>query len=88
MLSAYEEAAPGAAERILSEAENQAAHRRSLETTLVEANVAWHKRGQISALLVAMTGLIGGMALVAFDKPTLGFGTVITAVGGLVGLFA
>lgn len=47
----YEAALPGCAERIVSMAEEQAAHRRALESRVITENLAAERRGQISLSL-------------------------------------
>lgn len=56
MLREYDEAIPGAGERILCEAERQAEHRRAMESKLVEGTVSWNKRGQTFAFVVVLPG--------------------------------
>lgn len=57
-LQQYEHIFPGAAERILKMAENQAAHRQALENKLVDSNIGNSRRGQYFGLIIGMTGLI------------------------------
>ena len=86
-LSEYERIAPGTAERIIRMAEDQAAHRRTLESKVVDSNVRLEARGQILAFAIAMTALIGGIGLMAFDKSVSGAATSITAIATLAGIF-
>lgn len=44
-------------------------------------------RGQILLFTVVLVALIGGIALIAIGKDTLGLVPVIGAIGGLGGLF-
>lgn len=41
-------------------AEEQAAHRRELESLVIAGNVAAERRGQVSAFLLALAAIIGG----------------------------
>ena len=87
ILLEYDQAIPGAGERILRESERQSEHRRSMESKLVEGSVSWNRRGQTFAFVVVLTALIGGMWLVVLDRPIWGLGTLITAIAGLAGSF-
>ena len=93
-LGGYEDIVPGAADRIITMAESQLAHRHEQDTerlgqesTRLNADVKLEGRGQWMAFMVAMTALLGGMGLLAFDKSVAGLTTTIGAVAGIIGLF-
>jgi len=77
----YEDALPGASERILSMAERQQAHRISTENTIVKDNFGLGKRGQIIGALLAFSCLASATALGLFGHVwlagLLGGGTMI-----------
>lgn len=91
LLRSYEDACPGAAQRLIAMAEEQGTHRRRLEEKMANAGEAAmklqfteNKRGQISAVAVAFAFLIAGVWVVvsghAWPGAVLGLG------GGGVGL--
>jgi uncharacterized membrane protein len=87
ILDGYEKVVPGAAERILAMAENQAGHRQKLESIAV-------KSGARDSLLGLIFGLIIGLFSVACGTycVTKGYsipGTILGGTGlvGLVGVF-
>lgn len=86
-LSAYERIIPGAAERIVQMAELQADHRRAMESKVVESGVRLVSRGQIFGFIAVMTALVGGIGLMAFDKPIWGAAVSLTALTSLAGVF-
>lgn len=78
-LGGYEDIVPGAADRIITMAENQLAHRHEQDTerlghesTRLSADIKLEGRGQWMAFVVALTALLGGMGLLAFDKSVAG----------------
>jgi uncharacterized membrane protein len=87
ILARYDEVVPGAANRILTMAEQQSAHRRDLEHAVVTSNVKLAARGQQLTFVLAMVALVGGFYLVSIDKDAEGIGSIVTAVAGLVGVF-
>jgi uncharacterized membrane protein len=68
ILAKYDQIVPGAAERIIKMAENQALHRMSLEKTVIGSDVKKSERGQIFGLIVALFGLVVGLILGLFDR--------------------
>lgn len=68
-LAQYEEALPGAADRILTEFEKEAANRRRLEEKAVHSNIKLAERGQWIGLIVALSSLAGSGLLIYADKP-------------------
>lgn len=73
----YEEICPGAADRIIKMAENQAAHRQQLEKDIYNNRFTLGKRGQNCAVLVTITAFITS-AYCAY----LGESVVAITIGG------
>lgn len=84
---AYEHTLPGAADRILTMAEKQQEHRHLQQSVRLTLDGARERRGQWMGFLVAVSGIIGGVTLIMFDKPVAGFTTLVGAIGSIVGLF-
>ncbi len=78
---------PGAADRLLAMAEKQQEHRHSQQSIRLTLDGARERRGQWMGFLVTVSGIIGGVTLIMFDKPVAGFTTLVGAIGSIVGLF-
>ncbi|HZL48592.1 MAG TPA: DUF2335 domain-containing protein [Solirubrobacteraceae bacterium] len=76
MLARYNDALPDGADRIVKMAEDQSAHRRTIES-----------RGQIFGFTLALVAIVGGIALIADGKSAEGLVPLVSALAGLVGLF-
>jgi uncharacterized membrane protein len=87
MLTQYNEAFPGCAERIVAMAERQAAHRQEIEKTAIRSNARRELTGQVFGLVIALTAILCGAYLALHDKPVAGLGTIIGTVASLVGVF-
>lgn len=87
MLQAYEDIVPGAAERILSMAENQLAHRHHQESVRLSADVKLESRGQWMALGMVVTALALGGGLIAVGESAAGVATILGAAAGIGGVF-
>lgn len=87
ILQQYNEILPGAAERVFSLTEKQAAHRMNLENSIVQAQIRESSRGQTFALIIAVLGL-GSAAFLGFhDKTTIASIFAGSTVLGLVTAF-
>ena len=86
-LREYEKILPGSADRVIKMAEEQAQHRRQLETLISASNTKLEGRGQIFGFVIAMTALIGGGYIMASGQSVGGAAVAISAVAGLSGLF-
>lgn len=86
-LEKYNQALPGAAERILAMAEKQQDHRQELEQKVVFSNAAAQKQGLYLGFVVAMTAILGGVWLISIGKEATGLVSIITAITSLVGVF-
>jgi uncharacterized membrane protein len=62
-LKAFDDVVPGAAERILAMAERQAAHRQSIEASVIEEQLQQSRRGQNYAFSLSMAALLIGGAM-------------------------
>lgn len=91
LLAGYERACPGSADRIVKMAEEEAQHRRSIESAIVRAQeneskgeFAEARRGQICALLVVLVTVGAAVYLAAIGQATaasiMGVGGVSTIV--------
>ena len=83
----YNNVLPGAADRIMKMAEQQATHRRSIEAAVITGNIKAQARGQsLGALVVIAAMLIGGF-LIYSGRPTEGFVSMFTPLAVIAGLF-
>lgn len=73
ILLGYEQACPGAANRIIRMAENQSGHRQKLETKVVSSNISNEKTGMYYAYILTFLFMVIGAGLLYFDKPTAGY---------------
>jgi uncharacterized membrane protein len=86
-LAQYNSAFPGCAERIVKQAEEQSRHRQNLEQLTINANIASQDRGQWMAFTLALLILVGGFALIFFEKSVLGTVFIGTDIAATVGIF-
>lgn len=86
-LAKYEQVLPGAADRIIRMAEQQAAHRQSLEKAAILSSVTMQKWGLGSAFVLAMTAIGGGICLSLKGMSGAGLTAIISALAALVGVF-
>lgn len=87
MLKEYEEVLPGSAERILSMAERQSAHRQEIEKTVIKSKSISEIAGVIFAGLIASAVIAGGLFLIYSGLSVEGFISILAALGSLVGVF-
>lgn len=81
----YEQVCPGAADRILSMAEREEAHRHDTEDRIVDSIIRQSKLGQIFAFSIALGSLGTVIFSLVIDKP---FGAVAPAILALTSLSA
>jgi uncharacterized membrane protein len=79
----YNNAFPGAAERILSMAEKEADHRRQGEDKLIKIS----GRGQIFALIISILSLGAVCLSILFSQPVASIAPAIIAITGLASIF-
>jgi uncharacterized membrane protein len=87
VLREFEDILPGSAERIFKQFEVQAEHRRRSETKVIASNTFTQKLGAVSASLVGIGGMAGGIWLVSHGRSVTGFGTLVVALGSIAGTF-
>ncbi len=87
ILIKYNEALPGAADRIIAMAEKQSDHRQTLEAAVVASNCHAQKSGPIYGFIICMSAIIGGTYLVAIGKQATGLAAIITALASLAVVF-
>jgi len=85
--SGYEQALPGAANRILAQAEQEAEHRRRNEDQIVQHSIRKSGRGQIFAFILALISL----GLICFSilktQPIAAIVPAIIAISSLIAVF-
>ena len=87
MLKHFDEIIPGAAERILVMAENQAKHRQKIETTIVSSGTRDSLIGLIFGFLLGIATIIGGVIIALNVHATAGTFMGITGMACLAGVF-
>lgn len=87
ILARYNDAVPDGAERIITLAERQAAHRMALESRVVDADIKRSNLGLGAGLLVALAGLFASFLMV--DRGNAVAGAVVASLdlAGLVAVF-
>ncbi|EIJ38524.1 putative membrane protein [Galbibacter orientalis DSM 19592] len=84
----YNSVIPNGADRIMKMAENQQAHRISIENRVVASQSAQSKLGQVFGLIIGLVGIGCGTFLAATGEPTIGGiiagGTVVSLVSVFV----
>lgn len=78
-LKGYEDVLPGAANRIITMAEEQSAHRRQIEKQVVAARTRDSLLGIIGAVILSVLILVGGVICILANHDTAG-GFIITSV--------
>lgn len=87
LLAKYNEVIPNGAERIIAMAEKQSAHRESIESRVVNGNVANQTRGSYFAFILALVAILCGFFLIHEGRSGAGLASIITSVAGLVSVF-
>ncbi len=87
ILEEYEAALPGAADRIISMAEKQAAHRMALEALVIGGDSQRSRLGIIFGFIITLAALGGAVFLIYNDKNVAGLILATTAIVGLVSAF-
>ncbi len=84
ILRKYDELLPGAADRILKQAENQTSHRIDIEKKVIQNNIINSRLGLIFGFIIGILGIGGGIYLtvLGFDVfgPILGTGTLASLI--------
>ncbi len=87
VLKGYEEASVGAAERIISMAEKEQAHRHAQTDKELKSIVALTALGQVFAFVIGLAGILAGVFLIWSGKGIEGFGVFLTCLATLVGVY-
>lgn len=87
ILRQFEEIVPGAAERIFTQFEEQSAHRRAMEAQVIRSNAFSQRLGSISASLIGILGVGGGIWLTYAGKNLAGLASVIATLAALTGVY-
>jgi len=81
----YERILPGAADRILKMAENQAGHRQTLERRALSGDLIKVMMGTVLAYITFAGAMGGAVYLLANDKPLYGLAALAAALGAAFG---
>lgn len=87
VLAKFDQVVPGGAERILAQFEAQRTHRQRIELKVINSNTFVQVFGAISALLLGLLAIGGGLFLVHEGKSLEGFGAFFTGLAALVGVY-
>jgi uncharacterized membrane protein len=87
LLAKYNEVIPNGAERLMTMAERQSAHRERLETMVVEGNVKSQQRGTNYAFVLCLVALIGGFALLFMGRNVNGWISILGSLTALASTF-
>lgn len=87
ILEQYNKVVPGAAERILKMAEEQSAHRRSLEQKVISSDVLNAKLGMVFGFIIGLVAILAGVYIVVIDKNNQGYFLSLGTIVALVGVF-
>ena len=72
ILKRFDEVVPGAAKRILTMAEEQSLHRRTLERKVIDSDIARSKWGQILGFCIAIAGLVASSFIAVYGSAVTG----------------
>jgi len=83
--AAYERVLPGAADRILKMAENQATHRQGMERKALNGDIVKSMMGTVLAYITFGGAMSGAVYLLLNDKPIQSLAALVTALGAAFG---
>ncbi|MBE7439103.1 MAG: DUF2335 domain-containing protein [Spirochaetales bacterium] len=86
-LEYYERVIPGSGSQLLAQWHAQSEHRMRLEFRVVNSNIRMQYLGWLSATVLGLAGIGGGIFLVALGKELTGFGAVVSSVVALAAVF-
>lgn len=87
ILSNYDQIVPGAAERIITMAEEQAKHRRKLEADVIKSDIVNSKRGILAGLIVVLGALTASVIISLKGQQIAGSIIGVGSLAGLAGVF-
>ena len=87
VLEAYDRIVPGGAERIFKQFEAQSAHRQAMEMTVIRSNSFVEVFGSVSAFVLGMVGIAGGLYLVMQGRSVEGLSAFLAALASLLGVY-
>jgi uncharacterized membrane protein len=94
LLRHYEEICPGAADRMLKMAEDEAEHRRKTEGSIIAAQVSFHNKqftearcGQMCALIITLAAIAAGVYTAIQGHEAAGSIIGVGGIGGIVTTF-
>lgn len=85
ILSGYEKVLAGSADRIIRMAEKEQDYRHLLRLRGQKQQVGITVLGQVFAFVLCLSGIAGGVFLVARDKPITGFSVFFTSLASMLG---
>jgi uncharacterized membrane protein len=86
-LQEYDKVVPGAAEKILAQAQSQTLHRIEMERKVTESDIQRSRLGLAAGFIVAMTTILGGIFLAYTGHDLAGTTIAALATASLVGVF-
>lgn len=86
-LFGYDRALPGTANRIIALAEQEATHRHAMERQLVNIHGRNSMFGIVSAFVLGLAAILGGVYAAVHGADIAGAGVVLTALASLAGVF-
>ena len=87
ILQEYDNIVPGAAERIICMAEEQAKHRQGLESSVIKSDIADSKRGLYLGFIIGIVAIIAGTVCILQGQTIAGGVMGGSAVPGLAAVF-
>lgn len=87
ILSQYDKIVPGAAQRILTMAEEQSKHRRDLEKKVIYSDTFNSRWGLLLGFIIGLVAVIGSILIILNGYRVEGFLINIIYIGSLVGIF-
>jgi len=83
----YEDFLPGSADRIISMAERQSAHRQSMESKVVSSGCANERIGMIFGFIICLAAIFSGLYLILHGKNSSGIAAILVALASPAGVF-
>jgi uncharacterized membrane protein len=87
ILRSFEEIVPGSAQRIFVQFEAQSSHRREMEGKVISSGAFSQRVGSVSAALIGVLGVAGGLWLTHEGKSVQGLTALLSTLGVLVSTY-